>query len=198
MHRVDTATAVAAPPAQNPVGAPGYFTQGSSTGSPPATVPGQDFFNSVQEELIGTIVAAGLAPSKADNTQLLQAIIALAGAYSFSSGTAMLFVQTAAPTGWTKSTTHNDKVLRVVSGTASSGGTTAFTSVFGAGKVTGGHVLSIGELPSDVLTSGTNYVMGSSSPVLQVNANEGANQAHDHTLSLDLQYVDIIIATKDA
>ena len=48
----------------------------------------------------------------------------------FPSGTLMLFQQTAAPTGWTKQTTHNDKTLRVVSGTASSGGSTAFTSVF--------------------------------------------------------------------
>jgi phage-related tail fiber protein len=49
----------------------------------------------------------------------------------FPSGTTMLFVQTAAPTGWTKSTTHNDKALRIVSGTASSGGTSAFSTVFG-------------------------------------------------------------------
>ena len=48
------------------------------------------------------------------------------------SGTIMLFQQTSAPTGWTKSTTHNDKALRIVSGTASSGGTTAFTSVLGS------------------------------------------------------------------
>ena len=48
----------------------------------------------------------------------------------FAPGTAMLFAQTAAPTGWTKSTTHNDKALRVVSGTAGSGGSTAFTTVF--------------------------------------------------------------------
>lgn len=52
------------------------------------------------------------------------------GFSSFDAGTTALFVQTAAPTGWTKSTTHNNKALRVVSGTASSGGTTAFTSVF--------------------------------------------------------------------
>ena len=40
----------------------------------------------------------------------------------FPTGTLMLFQQTAAPTGWTKQTTHDDKALRVVSGTASSGG----------------------------------------------------------------------------
>jgi|694.fasta_scaffold40066_8 hypothetical protein len=60
---------------------------------------------------------------------------------TFPSGTLMLFQQTAAPTGWTKQTTHNNKALRVVSGTASSGGTTAFTTVFAsrtpAGTVSG-------------------------------------------------------------
>ena len=57
------------------------------------------------------------------------------------SGTVMLFVQTAAPTGWTKSTTHNDKALRIVSGSVSSGGNTAFSSTFvnrtPAGSVSG-------------------------------------------------------------
>lgn len=53
------------------------------------------------------------------------------------SGTVMLFVQTAAPTGWTKSATHDNKALRVVSGTAASGGSTAFTSVFASRTPTG-------------------------------------------------------------
>jgi hypothetical protein len=48
----------------------------------------------------------------------------------FVGTTAKLFQQTAAPTGWTKGTTHNNKALRLVTGAASSGGTTAFTSVF--------------------------------------------------------------------
>ncbi len=54
----------------------------------------------------------------------------LTGVGAFAAGTLMLFQQTAAPTGWTKQTTHNNKTLRVVTGAASSGGTTAFTSVF--------------------------------------------------------------------
>jgi hypothetical protein len=62
---------------------------------------------------------------------------ALANIELFPTGTAMLFQQTSAPTGWTKSTTHNDKALRVVSGTASSGGTTAFTTAFGTPSVSG-------------------------------------------------------------
>ena len=53
-------------------------------------------------------------------------ITALEASLPAPSGTSMLFVQSAAPTGWTKQTTHNDKTLRVVTGTVSSGGSNAF------------------------------------------------------------------------
>jgi len=56
---------------------------------------------------------------------------------SFPSGTKMMFVQTAAPTGWTKDTTHDNKALRVVSGTASTGGSVAFTTAFASQGVNG-------------------------------------------------------------
>jgi len=47
------------------------------------------------------------------------------------SGTTMLFCQASAPTGWTKVTSHNNKALRVVSGTGGgSGGNNTFTSTF--------------------------------------------------------------------
>ncbi len=46
----------------------------------------------------------------------------------FPSGTSMLFQQTAAPTGWTKQTTHNDKSLRLVSGSVGTGGSVAFST----------------------------------------------------------------------
>ena len=52
----------------------------------------------------------------------------LTGIQPFASGTKMLFQQTSAPTGWTKVTSHNNKALRVVSGTAGSGGSNAFTN----------------------------------------------------------------------
>lgn len=48
------------------------------------------------------------------------------------------FHQAAAPTGWTQITTHNNKALRVVSGTGGgSGGNTAFTTVFASRTPTG-------------------------------------------------------------
>jgi hypothetical protein len=53
----------------------------------------------------------------------------------------MLFAQTSAPTGWTKSTAHDNKALRVVSGAAGSGGSTAFTSVF-ASRTPSGTIAS--------------------------------------------------------
>jgi hypothetical protein len=81
------------------------------------------------------------------------------GADPIPAGSVMLFVQTAAPTGWTKSTAHNNKALRVVSGTASSGGSVAFTTAFASQAVSGsvstsvggtvfGTTLSTGQMPS--------------------------------------------------
>lgn len=44
---------------------------------------------------------------------------------------AMIFFEISAPTGWTQVGDHNDKALRVVSGTgAGSGGTYAFSSIY--------------------------------------------------------------------
>lgn len=68
----------------------------------------------------------------------------------FVAGTAMVFQQTAAPASWTKSTSHNNKAVRVVSGTASSGGTVAFTTAFDSQAVAGtigGTAITINQMP---------------------------------------------------
>jgi hypothetical protein len=62
-----------------------------------------------------------------------------ASASPIPSGSKVLFVQTAAPTGWTKDVTHNNKALRIVNGTASSGGTATFSSVFTSRTPTGSN-----------------------------------------------------------
>lgn len=67
--------------------------------------------------------------------------------------TICLFQQTSAPTGWTKITSHNDKALRIVSGSVSSGGATGFTSVFGSGKNTGAYTLQTADIPSHTHTA---------------------------------------------
>jgi hypothetical protein len=154
----------------------------------------------------------------------------------FPSGTVMLFVQTAAPTGWTKSTAHDNKALRVVSGTASSGGSVAFTTAFAsqavAGSVSitgisgsaGATTLTTPQIPSHV--HGVSLAPGPSNlPGLQTNfggfpnrtyypqvvSATGGGGSHDHPFSfssgsasfsgtainLAVQYVDVIIATKN-
>jgi hypothetical protein len=61
----------------------------------------------------------------------------------FASGTVMLFAQTAAPTGWTKNTTTGDNsALRVVTGTASTGGSVGFTTAFASQTPTGSVAIS--------------------------------------------------------
>lgn len=138
---------------------------------------------------------------------------------AFDSGTTMLFVQTSAPTGWTKSTTHNDKALRVVSGTASSGGSVAFTTAFANGN-TGATTLSTSQIPShdhsgvppnwSIYNNGAtgvyagvdraqgNVTASVTAPnVTFAVAAQGSGGSHSHSISLAVQYVDVIICTKN-
>lgn len=73
----------------------------------------------------------------------------LASGVALASGTRALFHQTAAPVGWVKDTTINDKTLRVVSGSVSSGGSTPFSAIF-ASRSTNSHVVT-GTVGSTVL-----------------------------------------------
>ena len=60
-------------------------------------------------------------------------------AEAFPAGTRLVFQQTNAPTGWTKITTYNNRAFRVVSGTASTGGSVAFTTAFASKSVAGSN-----------------------------------------------------------
>ena len=150
-----------------------------------------------------------------------------AAAAAFASGTAMIFQQTSAPTGWTKSTTHNNKALRLINGTVGTGGSSAFTTAFGTPSVSGSVSLS-GTVGATTLTTaqlashshsfskgsqggsgsypyaGNAYCYNGS----QGTGSAGSNNSHTHsfsgsgslssaTASIDVQYVDVIIATKD-
>jgi hypothetical protein len=104
------------------------------------------------------------------NTLTLPAVTAKVDA--FPSGTVMLFAQTAAPTGWTKSTTHNDKALRVVSGAAGSGGSLAFTAAFASQAVAGtvgATTLTASQIPAHTHTgtSDSTTISGSFGPFRQ-------------------------------
>ena len=129
------------------------------------------------------------------------------------SGTRMLFQQTAAPTGWTKDATHNDKALRVVSGSVVNGGSVAFTTAFASKAVAGtvdSHTLTSGEMPSHVhggmgglsatSSGGTVSGLNTGSSVATTSAGGGGGHTHPFTgtaINMAVAYVDLIIATKD-
>lgn len=89
----------------------------------------------------GTFITttSGVAPGTAGNVLTSDGTSwTSAAAAAFDSGTVMLFGQTAAPTGWTKDTTNfNNSSLRVVTGSASSGGSVDFTTAFASQTPTG-------------------------------------------------------------
>jgi len=144
---------------------------------------------------------------------------------SFPSGTVMLFVQTSAPTGWTKSTAHDNKALRLVSGTAGSGGSAAFTTAFGTPSVSGSVSLSgsVGAttlstaqlashnhtVPRAAFFGGTGFNFNPEYGSGTTNTGStGSNSSHTHgfsgsgslssaTTAINVAYVDVIIATKD-
>ena len=93
---------------------------------------------------------------------------------AFPSGTSMLFQQSAAPTGWTKQTTHNDKALRIVTGSVSTGGSTGFASAMGTPSVSGS--VSLSGNPSKGNLSGNTSING--------NPNVSGN-IHNRTLSIN-------------
>jgi hypothetical protein len=165
-----------------------------------------------------------------------------AAASGFPTGTVMLFVQTTAPTGWVKSTTHDNKALRVVSGTASSGGTVAFTTAFASKSVSGSVSTTTANTTAGGTVGGSSLTLAQTAPHAhntqignaangspggtsiysvfasgggQVSATVGSGTTHTHSftgtahnhtatstfsgtaINLAVQYVDVIIATKD-
>jgi hypothetical protein len=148
--------------------------------------------------------------------QRMRTSYASAATRSFARGTVAPFWQTTAPLYWTRVTTQNDKALRVVSATGGvSGGTNAFSTVF-AQTVVGNTTLSDAQLAAH--THGG--VTGSSPVLYDLNAgaqlqgggpfgvpsnqththsisSDGSNSAHNHTITMSIQYIDIILASKN-
>jgi hypothetical protein len=139
-------------------------------------------------------------------------------------GTAMFFTTTAAPTGWTKVTTYDDRAIRAVTGTASTGGSTAFTSVFTSRTITSSnmpsHTHTFSQTGASVtfnrlswttdVNTGTNSVSGGGSTAYQsVTENSGtvagsvtvsgttSSNGSGTALDFAMQYVDCILATKN-
>lgn len=79
MQRVSRASAVATIPAPPAGGTPGFFTGGNPGAGQPATVPGYEWFNSVQEEVLGLILRGGITASNADLAQVRKSLDRLFG-----------------------------------------------------------------------------------------------------------------------
>jgi hypothetical protein len=166
----------------------------------------------------------------------------LTGIDIIPAGSLMLFQQSSAPTGWTKATAHDNKALRVVTGSASSGGSNTFAAAFNNNQTvsgttsstsvtisgsTAGHSITQAELPNITLTPSQRAKTEDKGPLNRGSSSGGgagyefldiplggsgtahshgvgtlAGDAHTHTFSdtfnLDVQYVDVIICSKDS
>ena len=138
---------------------------------------------------------------------------------AFPAATAMIFKQTAAPTGWTKVLTNDNSALRVVTGTASTGGSVAFTTAFasqavaGTNAASGATTLTTAQIPSHTHTfvaigvsgSGGYAQTGWGGGQTYTTAATGGGTSHTHpaaaftgtAINLAVAYVDVIVATKN-
>lgn len=137
---------------------------------------------------------------------------------SFPRGTTMLFVQASAPAGWTRVTSNDDSLLRVVAtAVPGTGGTNGFVEAFNSQTTTGAHALTITEMPahnhagSSANTTWRYYtpdadvgvqapsgssVVGAESAINLSIASQGGGGAHSHTMTTEIKYVDTIVAVK--
>jgi len=170
----------------------------------------------------GTTQAYGMpAPGTSGNvlTSNGTAWTSAAGAASFPSGTATIFKQTAAPTGWTKDTTNNnDSAIRITTGTVGTGGTVGFTTAFASQAVSGtvgtsgAYTLTTTDIPAHTHTAqgasfNAGYAGGSNAVDRgsQTTSSTGGGGSHSHSggsftgtaINLAVKYIDVIVATKD-
>lgn len=181
-------------------------------------------------ERSGDIRTEDIFPRAIDNKQLedgsvLTAAIAdgavtsdkLAADAKFASGTKMVFFQAAAPTGWTKDTSQNDKALRVVSGAGGgSGGSQGLSStiILAHSHSNPAHEHDLGYSSVVSLAADAAARIGTSDsadqPIYQLVAGastmrhlnsrtleDGNTTSNSQLSNVSLAYIDVIICTKD-
>jgi hypothetical protein len=131
-----------------------------------------------------------------------------AGRGSFAAGTTMLFIQAAAPVGWTRVTTNDDALLRIVGSAApGTGGSNGFVASFNSQTTVGSTTLSTAQIPSHnhnflqaqncTAASGiqvTGSTTVTNSTIIQ---NAGGGGSHNHTITTAIKYVDALVAKKN-
>lgn len=119
----------------------------------------------------------------------------------FASGDQLLFRGTATPTGWTIAAQDN-KALRIVSGTPSSGGTVGFTTAFSSARSTSSEsshthtgttsTVSNGQVANATTENVSSYALAGHVHTFTTSA----GSAHSHTTALDVTYYDMNLIQK--
>lgn len=157
MQRVKRSTAVAVLPATPAGGTPGFFAAPDPAGGVPATVPGYEWYNAIQEELCAVIAAAGLALDPANHAQMLEAVQRLidaqSGNYALDTGVPNAYVVALNPAiaAYTDGMTVRVKIVNANTGASTlnaGGGAVALVNDVGGALVAG-------DLPAGGIVTGT-------------------------------------------
>lgn len=128
-------------------------------------------------------------------------------------GSNTVFWNASAPLGWTKLVTHNDKALRVVSGTGGGdGGSVAFSTVFGK-TATDNFTLLTTHIPAHVHgytavswrgpTGNPEFWTPSAGQPYEIysfganTGSQGGGSAHQHGMDIRVHYLDMILCGKN-
>ena len=126
---------------------------------------------------VSLIEGTGMTISRSGNNITFESSAGSSSSSSIPSGTAMMFAQGSAPTGWTKSGSHNNKALRVVSGSGGgSGGSVGFTSAFTTHSTSGTVSFTVDESTDNETASGT---VGSRTSTGSVDSGGGSTTGND-------------------
>lgn len=96
------------------------------------------------------------------------------------SGTYMLFDSTNAPTGWTKNTTHNDKALRLVSGSVSTGGSSSFSTVLSSSRTLATPGTDARQTGYQLTSESANITTGTITPPVTLGSSSTPPGTHTH------------------
>ena len=153
---------------------------------------------------IGGFKLTNLADPTSAQHAATKAYVDAAGSIAFASGDQILFRGAATPTGWSIAA-QNNKALRIVSGTPSSGGANAFTTAFNTARTTGAggaHNHGASGLSASFTTATTAgagggvWALGGSTQAVTISGSTANESAHTHTLNLDVQYYDMQVIQK--
>lgn len=104
MYQYDHPTAVGVQPTRGAAGTVGFYRNGNPGLGVAASIVDADHLNAIQNELLNVLTEAGVTPDKDDDTQLYEALVAIAtavaGGAAGTSGDIKMRADSAVPAGW--------------------------------------------------------------------------------------------------